>query len=113
MYRSPRRHEQQFEWGPLARGVYWAMIASWPLVCFLYTQYAGYYILLIIFCGFGLRRLIEVTGVYVYLNNKLGLIQEKHWQGVTEKRRREVDAKAEIKRINNSYEERSKLPKNW
>jgi len=108
-----RKREPQFEWGPIARGIYWAMIVASPSVFFLYTEYSGYYILFVIFCGLGLRRLIEFTGLYIYLNNRLGLLQEKQWQDITEKRRREVDTKAELKRIKNSPEARRKLPKNW
>lgn len=53
-----------FEYGPIARGIYTAMLWLVWLVPFVFPEYFFFYLLLLIFLGLGLRPLLLKTGIY-------------------------------------------------
>lgn len=102
-----------FEWGPLARGVYTAMLCLTFLVSWIFPEYLVRYILLLIFLGLLLRPLLERSGLYgLYLRIACKL-SEKRWRKVNERRRLEVYLAERDKKYRARRTRDPKLPKNW
>lgn len=53
-----------FEYGPIARGCYHALIVSAVFIFVLVPSFFVYYILLLVFLGFGLKYFLIQTEVY-------------------------------------------------
>lgn len=105
--------DRQFEWSPLAIGIWRGFAFAIPAVLFVVPEYALYYLFTLILCTFGLRPFLQRTGLYIYISNRLGRLEEIRWQETTDKRRREVETAAEVKRIKSSHVRDERLPKNW
>ena len=102
-----------FEWGPLARGVYTALLCSTILVSWIFPEYLVRYILMLIFLGVLLRPLLERSGLYdLYLRITYKL-SEKRWRKVNERRRLEVYIAERDKKYRARRTRDPKLPKNW
>ncbi len=108
-----KRYESEFEWGPIARGLYLGMIATAVFADVVFGDYAMHYILFVVYCGIGLRQTLIVTGLYTFWTSLMGRVGDKSWESHTAKRRREVEVQAEVRRIKKSREARDKLPSNW
>jgi len=74
-----------FEYGPIARGSYHAMLWSTLLVGLFIPRYVFTYILFLIFLGIGLRPLLIATGLYQHFQehsaNRDDRINQKIKQG--------------------------------
>ena len=105
--------ERQFEYGPLARGAYTAMICLIPLVAILVPAYTLYYLGLLLFLGFGLRYVLEATGLYSALTG-VGLVaQDRMERKFLENRRREIELRQRDEIYRKSHRKDPRLPKNW
>lgn len=105
--------EREFEYGVFARGAYTAMIGVLPVVVLFAPAYALYYLGLLLFLGFGLRYVLEITGLHNSLTG-IGLVaQERMERKFLEKRRREIDLKQRDEKYRKSHRKDSRLPKNW
>ena len=110
-----RMREQDFQYGPVARGLYIAMIGLLPLVGILapgrFMAYAG----LLLFLGFGLRPLLEVTGLYRLLIATGLAVQERMDRKFLAQRRREIDRRLRDERYRQSRarDRDPRLPKRW
>ena len=105
--------DRQFEWSPLAIGLWRGFVCATPVVGFLVPDYAVYYLIGLLFCTFGLRPFLQRSGLHVYVSNRLGRLEEIRWQEKTDQRRREVETAAEVKRIKSTHVRDKRLPKNW
>jgi hypothetical protein len=105
-------HDPQFEYGPWSRGIYTALIALVPLVGILSPGQLTYYVA---FLGFGLRLVLEKTGLHqawVLLKYKLlGKTEQKYLQ----RRRHEIAMRERDKRYRHSRsrDRDPRLPRNW
>lgn len=106
------RHKQ-FEYSPLVQGVYrgllWAVLPM-PLVG---IDVFVAYVLILIFLGFGLRPVLERTGLYRLLNHYLVVFEEKSSRRFMEKRAAEIDRKARDEKYRKRRLKHPDLPKNW
>lgn len=105
--------EPGFSWGPMARGVYTALLWMTAFVAFLDSSFLYYYIPFLAFLGLGLRPLLEQTGVSDILNARSNVRHEKRWQNLREKRVFEVRRTQHAERHKRRRTRDSNLPKNW
>lgn len=114
MKRSPGKlHVNQFEYGPLARGSFMALIWLLPLTAILFPGMLAWHALLLLFLGVGLRPLLEHTGAYALYTRLETAFRERWNHDFTERRRCEVERKARRARYRRFGPEDPRLPKNW
>lgn len=102
-----------FEWGPLARGVYAAMLWLTILLGLFTPTLLLYYVPLLLFAGFLLRPLLRESGIHGVVASLLEHREERRWRKVTEQRRRDVDRKQRDARYRGRRYPDPRLPKNW
>lgn len=104
---------KQFEYGPVARGIFHACIALTVLVPLLDMDMLGWWLLLLLFMAVGLRPLLERTGLYRLFSHYLVVISDKPSARFIEKRRQEIDRKLSDKKKRGGHRQHKDLPKNW
>ena len=88
----------KFTWGPLARGLFTALLSLTAFVQWVYPEKQAYYLFFLAFLALGLRPLLEITGLYdlcVHLQEK---ISARKWDRITEQRRREIEQRERLER---------------
>ena len=110
---SRRAQGHQFEYGPLARGSYIALICLLPLTAVGWEEWLAWHALLVLFLGIGLRPLLEWTGLYTIYARLAASWQERAHRGFTEQRRREIERKQRRARYKRFGPEDPRLPKKW
>lgn len=105
--------DKEFEFGPVARGIYIALISVAALMPLIAPQYFFYYVAFVIFLGFGLRPFLVKTGLYSVWNNIGHFVQSAWDKNYLEKRAEEIEKNAEIDKYRKSRVRDPKLPKNW
>jgi hypothetical protein len=105
--------EPEFQFGPLSRGVYIALISTAALVPLIAPEYFFHYVLFLAFLGFGLRIFLVKTGLY-NLWNSFGAMVHKIWdRKYLEKRAADINRKVELEKYRKSRYRDPKLPKKW
>jgi len=105
--------DREFEYGPIARGVYIALVSLIAVVPLYAPQYFLYYLILIVFLGFGLRPFLVKTGLF-NLWNGIGLALLSKWdKKFMEKRASKIHREIELKKYKHSRARDPRLPKNW
>jgi hypothetical protein len=103
----------RFEYGPLARGTFIALVCMSPVVAIVSWEWLGWHLVLLIFLALGLRPLLEKTGIHALYQHVMATIEERLYRGFTEQRRKEVERAARRKRYKRVGPEDPRLPKNW
>jgi hypothetical protein len=103
----------RFEYGPLPRGVFIALVWMTPVVAIVWWDLLLWHLLLLAFLGLGLRPLLEKTGIHALYQHVMVTIEERMYRGFTEKRRKEIERAARRKRYKRFGPEDPRLPKNW
>ena len=103
----------RFEYGPLARGIFMALVWLSPLVAVLSFELLAWHVALLAFLGLGLRPLLEKTGIHALWQALAAAWHERIYRGFTEKRRKEVERAARRRRYKRFGPEDPRLPKNW
>jgi hypothetical protein len=103
----------EFEYGPVAKGIFIALVCITPVILLLDYSYFFYYLLFLFFLGFGLRPFLVKSGLYALWHNMAGGAQEKWDKGYLEKRAEEIDRQQEKEKFRRSRYRDPKLPKNW
>lgn len=103
----------KFEWGPIPHGIYIGMLWFTIVIGWHFTNLLIYYVPLLVFLGIGLRPLLEVTELYDFFSAVTQEIDEKRWEKINTKRRREVQNAERIKKFKNMRYKDPKLPKDW
>jgi hypothetical protein len=103
----------QFEYGPLARGCYIALISLLPVSAIGWPGLLPWHVGLVLFLGIGLRPLLEWSGLYAVYAHLAAALEEWWNRDLTEQRRREVERKARRARYKRFGPEDPRLPKNW
>jgi len=104
---------QAFQWGPLARGVYIAMLWLTILVGWHYTHFLYHYVALLIFLGLCLKPLLVATGLAERLSAFTDRVDEGRWARITQRRRAEAARKERDKRYRHRHQKDSRLPDKW
>ena len=103
----------EFQWGPVARGLYMALIALGALIALFVTPLFLYYVLFLLFLGFGLRPLLIATGLHRFFGFLSAEVESRRWRKFDEERRREVERKQRDDRYRDKRYRDPRLPKNW
>ena len=103
----------EFEYGPVSRGIYIALICSAPFVLVLASDYLLYYVVFLAFLGFGLRFFLVKTGLFNLWNSVECSITERWNRKYTAKRAAEIDTAVEVEKYKRSRYRDPRLPKNW
>ena len=103
----------KFEYGPLPRGIYIALIWLLVLTAFVLPEWLHWHILLVLFLGLGLRPLLEKTGLYDLYSHVTALIAERWDRKFVETRRQEIERKRRRKMYRRFGNDDPRLPKNW
>ncbi len=106
-------YDSDFRWGPLATGIYRAMLWLTVLIGWTYPQYVFHYAALLVFLGLGLKPLLIKTGLQQLLSDYAERGREYRWKGETTRRRAEIERKERDKKYKQSRIRDSRLPKNW
>jgi len=106
-------NHKQFEYGPMARGIFHACIALTILVPLLSMEMPGWWVLMLIFLGVGLRPPLERTGLYRLFSHYLVVMAETPRARFVEERRQEIDRKLRDKKFRGRHRQHKYLPKNW
>jgi len=107
--------EHQFEYGVVLRSLYNASIGLTVFVLLLFPSYAGYYILTLLVLGFGLRPLLEKTGLYHYFSHGAQRLDLHLHRKQLDQHRANIDRKVrdDKYRKSRSRDKDPRLPKNW
>jgi hypothetical protein len=103
----------KFTWGPMAQGLYTAMLWFTLFIAWKYPAHLTAYVLLLIFLGFGLRPLLEVTGLYDAFSLVGEKLEQARWATFEKKRRAEVQRRERDKRYRHRRIRDERLPRNW
>ena len=105
--------EDQFEYGPIAKGIFTALLWMTVLVAFAYPKALFIYIPFLQFLASGLKPLLIKTGLYHLYSDANHKEEERRWRKITEQR----CAKVEKEKRNAKYKYRlhndNSLPRNW
>lgn len=105
--------EREFEFGPLSRGIYIALISITALIPFIGPEYFFHYLVFLAFLGLGLRIFLVKTGLYNLWNNVGAAIRRMWERKYLDKRAAETDREAELEKYRKSRVRDPRLPKNW
>jgi len=105
--------EHKFEYGPLSRGIYIALLWLMVLTATVFPELLVWHILLVLFLGLGLRPLREKSGLYDLYTHVTVSIAERWNRRFVETRRREIERKRRRKMYRRFGNDDPRLPKNW
>jgi len=100
-------------YGPLARGVFYALVSLTIVVNIVFPQWTLYYLGFLIFLAVGLRPFLERSGLYSWYQHFSSAAGEKRWQLHTMEKREEVDRKVRHDKLRRARRKDKRLPKNW
>ena len=106
-------NNDDFEFGPLSRGTYIALIALTALVPQLAPHYFLHYIALLLFLGVGLRFCLIRSGLYHYWGSLETAVIGRWDKKYLAKRTAEIERKQRDEIYRKSHVRDPKLPKNW
>ncbi len=107
------RRKREFEYGPLSRGIFTAMLVIMPLVAMLRPGDFVNYGLFLLVLAFGLRPFLVYSGLY-RLWNDAGAGVEKKWdRKFLDKRAQDIERKVKSDGFHKSRYRDPRLPKNW
>lgn len=102
-----------FEYGPITKGVFIALCWLVVPVLFFYFQWILHYLALLAFLAFGLKPLLIKSGVYRTYSGATFSLSERWHRKEVEKRREELRKAERSKRYKHSRLKDPRLPKNW
>ena len=84
-------HDNGFEYGPLARGIFTGLLWLTVLIGFVAPNLLVYYLPLLLFLAFGFKTLLQKTGLYEWYLHFSEVKNERLWKCKTDERRRQVE----------------------
>ena len=105
--------EPEFEFGPISRGIYIALICITAVIPLFAPEYFLRYVIFLAFLGFGLRTFLVKTGLYNLWNNVGGILLGKWDRKYLEKRASDIDRGLELEKYRKSRYRDPRLPKKW
>lgn len=106
-------NEVEFEYGPVSKGIYIALIALTPLIPVAFPRFSVSYIVFIVFLGFGLRPLLHFSGAYAMWNSCRVYALEKWDRKFLQRHRAKIDRKVRDDAYRKSRVRDPRLPKRW
>ncbi|EEB80558.1 hypothetical protein GPB2148_3377 [marine gamma proteobacterium HTCC2148] len=105
--------ERKFEYGPIAGGVYSALISLTFLVAILWPSWLLAYVSGLLFLGLGLRPLLEWSGLLDRYSDMEATLEERFHRKHVNKRRLQIERKERDKKYKHSHYRDPRLPHNW
>ena len=105
--------QKQFEYGPLARGIYHACVSVTIIFPLISWKLFGWWVLMLLFFTFGLRPLLERTGLYRLFAHFLVVVSDKSSARFEAKRQQEIERKIRDDKYRGGHRKHPDLPKNW
>ncbi len=103
----------RFEYGAFSRGSYLALWSVAIPVALAFPNLFLYYVLALLAVGFGLRPLIEKTGLFELYQSLVMTYEDKRDKNYLADRRSELDRKARDEKYRKSRVKDPRLPPNW
>jgi hypothetical protein len=104
---------QEFEFGPIAQGVYIALLSLTVLIPFVAPEYFLHYVVFLAFIGIALRPFLVKTGLFNLWDSIGDAIQLKWDKKYLDKRASDIDRQIELEKYRKSRVRDPRLPKNW
>ena len=105
--------EKQFEYGPLARGIYMALIYFALLIGWVAPGWLFHYAAFLIFLGLGLRPVLEWTGLAWRFQSAMADLEERWYRKRETKRRMQIARRERDKKYKYSHYRDPRLPPGW
>ena len=105
--------EKQFEYGPLARGIYIALLWFTILIAWVAPAWLYHYVALLIFLGLGLRPLLEWSGLAHRFQSHAAEFENWRHGKRERKRRLEVAIRERGRKYRYTHYRDPRLPPNW
>jgi hypothetical protein len=105
--------EKSFEYGPLSRGFYIALLWFIPLIVWHFPQWLWHYVGLLIFLGLLLRPLLEWSGCAVWLADSIERLDERLHRRSRDRHRRLIARRERDKKYRHTHRRDPRLPPNW
>ena len=105
--------KQKWEWGPVAIGLYKALLWLTILVGIFIPRSLLWYAPLMLFLGFGLKPALEVSGLGEFLINLKEKWTAARWKNIEKEARRKVKQKQRDEKYRGQRVKDPRLPKNW
>lgn len=106
-------HEHKYEYGPISRGIYMALIWVSLAIGMGWPKMLPYYLGFLLFLGLGLRPLLEKTGLADLFMHLVASTDEKLHKGSQAKLSRKIDRKVRDEKYRKSRYRDPRLPKDW
>ena len=106
-------YQKQFEYGPLAIGIYRALISVSLVIPLVSLQWFLYHIILLVFLTFGLRPILEKTGLFRTLEHFRIVTVDRVRRGVEQKRQEEIQRKQRDAKFKGRHGKHPDLPRHW
>ena len=110
---QPKLTEKQFEYSVWAQGTYRGLLWVTLLTPLLGRDVFVAHVFLMLFLGFGLRPLLEKTGLYRLVSHYLLVIRDKSSEKFMAKRVEEIERKQRDEKFRRRRLKHPDLPKNW
>ncbi|NND66139.1 MAG: hypothetical protein HKN19_01010 [Halioglobus sp.] len=104
---------REFEYGPLAKGLYIALFCVSVPLLLLYPQYIVRYLVFLVVLGFGLRPFLVWSGLFGLWRRTLGAAERKWDEKHLADRRTQIERKQASEKYRRSRHRDPRLPKNW
>ncbi len=104
---------KKFEYGLFSTGIFTALLWLTPLVGFLIPGFLIHYVFMILFLGFGLRPLIEKTGIYEIYQKITYSINEKMNRKRNQQLQTKLSRKMRDDKLRHSRKKDPRLPPRW
>ena len=105
------RHE--LEYGPVAKGIFAALIAFFPVFAMVWPQHSGAYVFFLLFLLLGLRPLVVKSGLYRLWNDGRAGVEHQWDKKFLEQRAAQIDRKVKSEHYHKSRYRDPRLPKRW
>ncbi len=105
--------EKTFEYSPVFKAIYIAMLWFIPFLTWHYSQWLWHYVALMIFLGLGLRPLLEWSGLVVWFEDLLARLDYRLHRREIEKRRMLIARRERDRKYRHTHHKDPRLPRNW
>jgi len=102
-----------FEFGPVARGIYLAMLWLIPVVALIFSSYFLAYMALLLFLGLFLKSIIRKSGIDSFLWHLFITVDDKIHAKLIRKRIQNIEMKQRDEKYRRWRRKNPKLPRNW
>lgn len=108
------KRDTHFEFGPLSRGIFHALLAVALVIPLYFPEYTAHYFFLLLFLGLGLKPLLQATGLNVYWARIEAPFRKRWSERELEAHRRSVEQRVRQDALKKRrHRGDTKLPRNW